>query len=75
MFLSVTTQSFSESQPGAEVLTMEPFTEKEQRFVLAEIIKTSQVNVHSLVDFIKSQNVDADWRNMQIPHGQPSASG
>ncbi|KAG9253872.1 uncharacterized protein F5Z01DRAFT_132953 [Emericellopsis atlantica] len=49
---------------------MEPFTEKEQRFVLAEIIKTSQINVHSLVDFIKSQNVDADWRNMQIPHGR-----
>ena len=53
---------------------MEPFTENEQRFVLAEIIKTSQIDVRSLVGFIKSQNVDADWRNMQIPHGQPSES-
>lgn len=43
-----------------------------KRFVLAEIIKSSTVDLDSLVNFIKLNGVEADWWNMQLPLGRQS---
>ena len=41
-----------------------------QRFVLAEIIKLSQLDVGVLVDFIKSHGIQPNWMHMQLPGGR-----
>lgn len=42
-----------------------------QRFVLAEMVKVSQMDVGVLVDFIKSHEVQPNWLLMQLPGGTP----
>ncbi|KAK4123091.1 hypothetical protein N657DRAFT_447265 [Parathielavia appendiculata] len=49
---------------------MESFNEAEKRFVLAEMIKLSQVDVGVLVDFVKSHGIEPDWLHMQLPSGR-----
>ncbi|KAK5989186.1 hypothetical protein PT974_10686 [Cladobotryum mycophilum] len=49
---------------------MATLTMDEQRFVLAEIIKSSSVDVHKLACFIKSNSVIPDWYDMQLPSGR-----
>lgn len=46
------------------------FTDVEKRFVLAEMIKVSRMDVTVLVDFIRSHNVQPDWLSMQLPGGR-----
>ncbi|KAK4165378.1 hypothetical protein QBC43DRAFT_208858, partial [Cladorrhinum sp. PSN259] len=41
-----------------------------QRFVLAEMIKASQMDVGVLVEFIESQKIQPDWLSMQLPGGR-----
>lgn len=40
-----------------------------QRFILAEMIKTSQIDIYVLIDFIKAQNIEPNWMHMQLPLG------
>lgn len=40
-----------------------------QRFVLAEIIKSSTVKIDLLLAFINTNHVDPDWMRMQLPLG------
>ncbi|ATY63329.1 hypothetical protein A9K55_007603 [Cordyceps militaris] len=47
-----------------------PFTSKEHRFVLAEMIKTSSVDVYQLETFVKAHGIVPDWLNMQLPRGR-----
>jgi len=47
-----------------------PFTEVEKRFVLAEMIKASDLDVGLLVNFVKQHDVQADWMLMQLPSGR-----
>ncbi|KAJ4151540.1 hypothetical protein LMH87_012232 [Akanthomyces muscarius] len=47
-----------------------PFTSKEHRFVLAEMIKTSSVDVYQLECFVKHHGIVPDWLNMQLPRGR-----
>ncbi|KAK4099048.1 hypothetical protein N658DRAFT_203606 [Parathielavia hyrcaniae] len=49
---------------------MESFNDAEKRFVLAEMIKLSQVDVGDLVDFVKSHGIEPDWLRMQLPSGR-----
>ncbi|KAJ2899879.1 hypothetical protein MKZ38_002746 [Zalerion maritima] len=50
---------------------MDPtFTDAEKRFVLAEIIKASSIDVGILVDLVKSHNVEPQWLSMQVPNGR-----
>lgn len=50
---------------------MDPsFTDAERRFVLAEMIKASEIDVGLLVDFVKRNNVQPDWLSMQLPGGR-----
>jgi hypothetical protein len=44
-----------------------------QRFILAEMIKLSQLDVAILVDFIKAHGIRPDWLNMQLPGGKRRA--
>ncbi|KAL8359614.1 hypothetical protein RB601_007735 [Gaeumannomyces tritici] len=46
------------------------FTDTEKRCVLAEIIKVSSLDVSTLVDFVRSYNVEPDWLSMQLPGGR-----
>ncbi|KAK4192072.1 hypothetical protein QBC35DRAFT_262475 [Podospora australis] len=46
------------------------FTDVEKRFVLAEMIKVSHMDVGVLVDFIKSHDIQPDWLSMQLPGGR-----
>ncbi|TWU72592.1 hypothetical protein ED733_003067 [Metarhizium rileyi] len=46
------------------------FTSDEKRFVLAEIIKSSTVNIDILLTFINTNQVDPDWMSMQLPLGR-----
>lgn len=41
-----------------------------QRFVLAEIIKSSSIDIDSLLAFINANHVDPNWMNMQLPLGK-----
>jgi hypothetical protein len=41
-----------------------------QRFVLAEMIKASHMDVGVLVDFVKQHDIRADWMSMQLPSGR-----
>ncbi|KAK1756023.1 hypothetical protein QBC47DRAFT_400927 [Echria macrotheca] len=46
------------------------FTDVEKRFVLAEMIKASQMDVNVLVDFISKSGIQPDWMLMQLPGGR-----
>ncbi|KAG6011782.1 hypothetical protein E4U54_007910 [Claviceps lovelessii] len=46
------------------------FTREEKRFVLAEILKSSDVDVESLWQFIKANQIVPNWMNMQVPLGR-----
>ncbi|KAK0711482.1 hypothetical protein B0H67DRAFT_291491 [Lasiosphaeris hirsuta] len=46
------------------------FTDAEKRFVLAEMIKASHMDVTVLVNFIKLHDVEPDWMSMQLPGGR-----
>ncbi|TQW00457.1 hypothetical protein V2A60_001535 [Cordyceps javanica] len=47
-----------------------PFTNKEHRFVLAEMIKNSSVDIYQLEHFVKAHGIVPDWLNMQLPRGR-----
>ncbi|KAF4123172.1 hypothetical protein GMORB2_6722 [Geosmithia morbida] len=38
-----------------------------QRFVLAEIIKSSRLDVETLAMFVRDNRIEPDWWNMQLP--------
>ena len=40
-----------------------------QRFVLAEMIKTSQLDIASLANFVRMKQIEPDWMSMQLPNG------
>nr|XP_036584712.1 uncharacterized protein CTRU02_05194 [Colletotrichum truncatum]KAF6794362.1 hypothetical protein CTRU02_05194 [Colletotrichum truncatum] len=46
------------------------FTEGEKRFILAEAIKTSNLDVGHMVEFLKSYHIEPDWLKMQLPSGR-----
>ncbi|TEA21158.1 hypothetical protein C8034_v008478 [Colletotrichum sidae] len=47
------------------------FTEGEKvRFILAEAIKTSNLDVGHLVNFLKPYNIEPNWLKMQLPTGR-----
>ncbi|KAK2026804.1 hypothetical protein LX32DRAFT_695347 [Colletotrichum zoysiae] len=46
------------------------FTEEEKRFILAEAIKTSNLDVSLLSGFLKTHRVEPDWLKMQLPSGR-----
>ncbi|KAL2017686.1 hypothetical protein VTK56DRAFT_1846 [Thermocarpiscus australiensis] len=46
------------------------FTDAEKRFILAEMVKVSQMDVGVLVDFIKSHGIQPNWLLMQLPGGR-----
>ncbi|KZL71120.1 hypothetical protein CT0861_09110 [Colletotrichum tofieldiae] len=46
------------------------FTEEEKRFILAEVIKTSDLDVGLLVGFLNTHNIEPDWLKMQLPSGR-----
>ncbi|EFQ28582.1 uncharacterized protein GLRG_03726 [Colletotrichum graminicola M1.001] len=46
------------------------FTEEEKRFILAEAIKTSNLDVGLLAGFLKTHKVEPDWLKMQLPSGR-----
>ncbi|KAK3333138.1 hypothetical protein B0T19DRAFT_117750 [Cercophora scortea] len=48
------------------------FTDVERRFVLAEMIKASQMDVGTLVEFIRHHDIQTstDWLQMQLPGGR-----
>ncbi|KAK4249877.1 hypothetical protein C7999DRAFT_39006 [Corynascus novoguineensis] len=47
-----------------------PFSDAEKRFLLAEMIRLSPLNVGILVDFVRSHGIQPDWLNMQVPSGR-----
>ncbi|KAI9645962.1 hypothetical protein NHQ30_005399 [Ciborinia camelliae] len=51
-----------------------PFTEQEQRFLLAEVIKTSSIPPEKLLVILNESNVIPNWMLMQIPQGRNLAS-
>ncbi|QPH12628.1 hypothetical protein C2857_004880 [Epichloe festucae Fl1] len=46
------------------------FTREEKRFVLAEILKSSDVGVEHLWRFIEANQIVPNWMNMQVPLGR-----
>ncbi|KAK3302409.1 uncharacterized protein B0T15DRAFT_514446 [Chaetomium strumarium] len=46
------------------------FNDAEKRFILAEMIKISQLDVGILVSFIKAHGIRPDWLHMQLPGGR-----
>ncbi|KAK4236394.1 hypothetical protein C8A03DRAFT_35700 [Achaetomium macrosporum] len=46
------------------------FNDAEKRFILAEMIKISQLDVGILVGFIKAHGIRPDWLHMQLPGGR-----
>ncbi|KAL1878814.1 hypothetical protein VTK73DRAFT_7467 [Phialemonium thermophilum] len=46
------------------------FTDAEKRFVLAEMIKVSHIDVDTLVDFVKRHEIYPQWLLMQLPSGR-----
>ncbi|KAM0124106.1 hypothetical protein ACHAQE_006972 [Botrytis cinerea] len=51
-----------------------PFTEQEQRFLLAEVIKTSSIPPEKLLAILNESNVSPNWMLMQVPQGRNLAS-
>ncbi|KAG9242116.1 hypothetical protein BJ878DRAFT_188460 [Calycina marina] len=47
-----------------------PFKDTEQRFLLAEAIKHSDIPLDRLVRVLTDGNVTPDWEQMQIPHSR-----
>lgn len=45
-----------------------------QRFVLAEIVKVSTVEIDALMAFIRSKDISPDWMHMQLPRGTNASS-
>ncbi|RYP34301.1 hypothetical protein DL767_004295 [Monosporascus sp. MG133] len=45
-------------------------SDDEKRFVLSEMIKTSTIDIATLVEFIKMHNVEPAWLMMQMPGGR-----
>lgn len=41
-----------------------------QRFVLAEMIKSSTIDIDNLIHFIRANTVSPDWMTMQLPQGE-----
>lgn len=54
------------SKSGDRILTAAVL----QRFVLAEIIKASQLDVEALASFVRSRQVNFDFMSMQLPQGK-----
>lgn len=50
-----------------------PTNHRAQRFVLAEMIKVSQIDIGALVDFARHYDIQPDWLSMQLPNGKFSA--
>ncbi|KAI0017316.1 hypothetical protein F4780DRAFT_610944 [Xylariomycetidae sp. FL0641] len=46
------------------------FSDDEKRFVLAEMVKVSTIDVHTLVEFIRAHNIEPNWMSMQLPGGR-----
>ncbi|KAM7223817.1 hypothetical protein V8F06_000833 [Rhypophila decipiens] len=46
------------------------FSDEEKRFVLAEMVKYSHIDVNTLVDFIKYHEVQPDWMSFHLPRGR-----
>ncbi|KAH6605101.1 hypothetical protein Trco_006808 [Trichoderma cornu-damae] len=46
------------------------FTQEEKRFVLAEMIKCSTVDIETLARFVKLNVLDPEWMTMQVPLGR-----
>ncbi len=59
--------------PTDQVLTSP--SPHQQRFVLAEMIKVSHMDVGTLVDFVKYHDIAPDWMEMQLPSGRFQQSG
>ncbi|RAL68683.1 hypothetical protein DID88_007391 [Monilinia fructigena] len=51
-----------------------PFTEQEQRFLLAEVIKTSSIPPEKLLVILNESNVNPNWMMIQVPQGRNLAS-
>ncbi|KAG0652404.1 hypothetical protein D0Z07_1390 [Hyphodiscus hymeniophilus] len=47
-----------------------PFNDKEKRFVLSEVIKTSSVPVDKLLAFINESGVQPEWNKILMPFGR-----
>ncbi|KFY09944.1 hypothetical protein V491_07881, partial [Pseudogymnoascus sp. VKM F-3775] len=47
-----------------------PFTEYEQRFLLTEILKTSNTPVDALLNVLREQNFDLNWEVVGLPAGR-----
>ncbi|KAL1908794.1 hypothetical protein Sste5344_005368 [Sporothrix stenoceras] len=47
------------------------FDDREKRFILAEMVKASHLDVGAVISFVKHYNIAPDWLEMQIPHGKP----
>ncbi|KAH8889343.1 hypothetical protein GQ53DRAFT_224116 [Thozetella sp. PMI_491] len=47
-----------------------PFNDGEKRFVLAEMIKVSHIDVAYLIGFIQQTGLKPDWYSMQLPSGR-----
>jgi hypothetical protein len=41
-----------------------------QRFLLAEIIKTSKVSIDTLLGIIKKEHIEPDWSEIFLPQGK-----
>ncbi|KJR80783.1 uncharacterized protein SPSK_05337 [Sporothrix schenckii 1099-18] len=46
------------------------FDDREKRFILAEMVKASHLDVSAVISFVKHFNISPDWHEMQIPHGR-----
>ncbi|KXJ94306.1 hypothetical protein Micbo1qcDRAFT_43142 [Microdochium bolleyi] len=46
------------------------FSDDEKRFVLAEMIKVSSLDVPTLVEFIRAHQLEPRWLSMQLPGGR-----
>ncbi|KAF7553086.1 hypothetical protein G7046_g7190 [Stylonectria norvegica] len=45
------------------------FTDVEKRFMLAEVIKTSRLDVRVLANFVSEHRIEPNWMQMQLPPG------
>ncbi|KAK3322426.1 hypothetical protein B0H66DRAFT_203403 [Apodospora peruviana] len=46
------------------------FTDEEKRFLLAEMIKYSHMDVNTLVEFIKLHEIQPEWMSFHLPRGR-----
>ncbi|KAM5358976.1 hypothetical protein ACJZ2D_014838 [Fusarium nematophilum] len=52
---------------------MESFSDEEKRFLLAEMIKNGQLDTKILARFVKSNRIEPNWMQMQLPAGRNMA--